>query len=432
MRPGAGRILYKAVLGWGFAVPAALAGVIIARKLHLTNLSAAWITFGFFGMAGGAGFVLPIRAAGGRAGAAHALTLAGIWTPCLVAAVIPMFFTMGFPAKMAFMSLLFFSFFGALGGLGSAWIFESSFPATRRIDLVPSAACLGFGFGLAAVSGGIAGSVGAGILPQALAWLLGFGIMAAVAGMAGGCALLLFLGRSDRGGGAFQRKEVGRIQASSVGLAFWTILLLGPFYANDLADIYVQDWRIWLMIDYTAVKLLPLLVLAWLIQTDKITPAQLGVSGVSPLVFAAVLYAALLFGTFIDQNAILLIGRIAGHPRLGGMPEIASPFFRRLDLTIGLMMVAVCEELVFRGYLLAALRRFTRDPLVIVLVSAVAFGLIHWSGGMHRVVATGLIGAIFMMLYIRCRSVHPLIVAHFLINFIDFSGLVPTDMFRYM
>jgi membrane protease YdiL (CAAX protease family) len=145
-----------------------------------------------------------------------------------------------------------------------------------------------------------------------------------------------------------------------------------------------------------------------------------------------VLYTALLFGIIIDQNAIFLIGHIPGHLRLGGMPEITSPLFARLDLTVGLMLVAVCEEIVFRGYLHAFLRRYTQNAVAIVVVSAAAFGLIHWSGGMHRVLATGLIGAVFMMLYIRTRSVHPLIFAHFFINFIDFSGLLPPHLLKFV
>jgi membrane protease YdiL (CAAX protease family) len=158
----------------------------------------------------------------------------------------------------------------------------------------------------------------------------------------------------------------------------------------------------------------------------------LGISRLTAASFAAVGYTAVLSGIFIDQNAMLLIGRVPGHVSLGGMPEITSPLFSRIDLTLGLMMTAVCEELVFRGYLFVLLRRFATHPATIVIVSGAAFGLIHWSGGIHRVVATGLIGAIFMMLYIRSRSLHPLIVAHFIINFFDFSGLFPTEILRYV
>jgi membrane protease YdiL (CAAX protease family) len=432
MKPKTRRIVSSSLLGWGFAVPAALFGIILARQLHLTNLSAAWITFGFFGLAGGAGFVLAIRAAGARATAAHALTLSGIWTPCLVASVIPLFYTMGTPIKMAAMSLFFFSLFGCIGGLSTTWLLGMTFPSADRRDLIPSAACWGIGIGAAAVLGAVVGSAAAGRLPEFGVWLAGFSAMAWGVGLTGACALIVFVKTPATIAASPDRNGRRRIDGAGAGLLFWTLLLLLPFYINDLADIYVGDWRLWLLIDYTAVKLLPLLILTWLIHTNRLTPEALGISGLPAASFAAVCYAAVLSGIFIDQNTMLLIGLVPGHARLGAMPEIANPLFARIDLTLGLMMVALCEELVFRGYLFALLRRFTNHSGAIVIVSAAAFGLIHWSGGIHRVVATGLTGAIFMMLYIRSRSLHPLIVAHFIIDFIDFSGLVPTDIFRYL
>ncbi len=425
-----GRIIAYSILGWSFAVPAALFAAVLARKLHLSHLSSAWITFGFFGLAGGAGFVLPIRSAGGRATAVHAVILSGVWTPCLVASVVPMFFTMGIPAKMALMALYFFSVFGAIGGLGTSWLLNAVFFSAQKRDPIAPAACWGFGFGLAALCGGLVGTLLSKGAPGFGAWVAGFLAMTAVAGVAGGCALLLFLRQkpddSPLGG------DVRRIDGSAAGLILCTLLLLLPFYANDLADIYLKDWRAWLAIDYVAVKLFPLLILAWLVRSGRIAPASLGLEKIRPLSFAAVFYAAVLSGTFIDQNAILLVGRLPGYTRLGEMPSITNSFFARLDLTFGLMMVALCEELVFRGYLLALLHRFTHSPVIIVGLSAAAFGLIHWSGGMHRVASTALVGAIFMMLYIRCRSLHPLILAHFLVNFLDFSGLFPASWFRFL
>ena len=113
------------------------------------------------------------------------------------------------------------------------------------------------------------------------------------------------------------------------------------------------------------------------------------------------------------------------------MPAIANPVWDWIDLTFGLMMVGVFEELIFRSYMYTFLKRYTRSPFAIVLISSAAFGLIHWSLGLHALVITSIIGALFMAAYLRTRSLPAIMLAHFAINFIDFSGVIPKSIFRF-
>jgi membrane protease YdiL (CAAX protease family) len=92
--------------------------------------------------------------------------------------------------------------------------------------------------------------------------------------------------------------------------------------------------------------------------------------------------------------------------------------------------VGICEELVFRGYLHTLLRRFTRKRWLILLLSSVVFGLIHWSLGFHAILTTALIGAVFMGAYLITAALPAIMLAHFAINFIDFAGVVPKELFR--
>ena len=46
------------------------------------------------------------------------------------------------------------------------------------------------------------------------------------------------------------------------------MMLAGPFYLNDFSSIYLESWRWWLFIDYTFVKLFPLLFALWLIRSN--------------------------------------------------------------------------------------------------------------------------------------------------------------------
>ncbi|MGE0497944.1 MAG: CPBP family intramembrane glutamic endopeptidase [Ramlibacter sp.] len=210
------------------------------------------------------------------------------------------------------------------------------------------------------------------------------------------------------------------------------VLLASPFYLNDFANILVTDWRIWLAIDYVFVKLLPLAALCGLLVGRRLSPADLGLVWPGRGPFLVTLMAMALVGTVIDQNAYAVLAGLPGYAALGGMPAIASPAWDRFDLTVGLLLVALLEETIFRGLACAVLARYTTNRAWIALGSAAAFGLIHWSLGLHAVLITGLIGLIFMGAYLRTRSVLPLVLAHFVVNFIDFAGVIPKALFKWV
>ncbi len=209
------------------------------------------------------------------------------------------------------------------------------------------------------------------------------------------------------------------------------VVLTGPFYLNDFANLYVKDWRWWLLIDYAAVKFFPLGFALWLIYSKKMQASDFGLKTQSLLSGLLVFLIVALVGTAIDQNAYQLIAKAPGYQPLGGMPAITSPVWNWVDLTFGLLMVGICEELVFRGFLHAFITRYTKDWWAIIAISSGAFGLIHWSLGLHAVFITSAIGAVFMIAYLKTRSLPAIMLAHFVINFIDFAGVIPKSIFKF-
>ncbi len=90
---------------------------------------------------------------------------------------------------------------------------------------------------------------------------------------------------------------------------------------------------------------------------------------------------------------------------------------------------AICEEIAFRGFLLAGFRRLGRVRIAIVL-SSCAFGIIHMIP--HQVFNATLLGLILGAMCVRNRSLLPGIVFHFVYNALGilhgrFGNLVPTD-----
>jgi uncharacterized protein len=208
------------------------------------------------------------------------------------------------------------------------------------------------------------------------------------------------------------------------------ILLVIPFYLNDFANIFIKDWRLWLFSDYVGVKVVPLVVTLWLIRSKKMRPAEFGLATQSLLSFFVVFLIVAFVGTLIDQNGYQLMKKLPGYSSLGSMPVIRNYAWNWLDLTLGLLLVGIVEELVFRGYMHTFLSRFTGNLSTIVAISSVAFGLAHWSLGLHAVLITSIIGAVFMIAYVRTRALPPVMLAHFVINFIDFADVVPKSIFK--
>ena len=81
-----------------------------------------------------------------------------------------------------------------------------------------------------------------------------------------------------------------------------------------------------------------------------------------------------------------------------------------------------CEEAMFRGYLMTRLKLvFGIDGWVIpTIVSAVVFGACHAYQGWPGFIILTIYGVMFSLLYIRTRSLWPLVIAHF---FQDVSAL---------
>lgn len=132
----------------------------------------------------------------------------------------------------------------------------------------------------------------------------------------------------------------------------------------------------------------------------------------------------LAFGLVVEP----LIERATGSPidltELGAIEGDFGAFL--LLLAIGLLFGGIVEEVIFRGYVVGwgvALFGARAAPWLCVL-SALVFGISHLYQGMTGVVATGLIGLCFGLLYLWTgRRLLPVIVAHMTVNAIGITAL---------
>ncbi|MBU1247496.1 MAG: CPBP family intramembrane metalloprotease [Proteobacteria bacterium] len=204
----------------------------------------------------------------------------------------------------------------------------------------------------------------------------------------------------------------------------WFLLLAAPFFLNDFGGIYLTNGLAWLANDYGS-RLIPLGLCWWLARRGEpgFGGGHRGWLGTAP--WLKLLGWTLLLGcvgTLMDKYGLRFWGSVLPDASLGGYP-VEGAFLEWFDLTFGLVLVAVSEEVVFRA---AAARFFAALPApLFYLATSLLFGAAHWSGGFPLVVNASLIGFVFMLFYRNTGLLWPLIAAHFLVNFVDFSGLWP-------
>jgi len=75
--------------------------------------------------------------------------------------------------------------------------------------------------------------------------------------------------------------------------------------------------------------------------------------------------------------------------------------------------VAVCEELIYRGFLQALLEKFSGSAIVAVLGSAALFAVAHLYQGRRGMVATSVVGVIFSVFRAWTGSLMPSLISHF-------------------
>ena len=212
------------------------------------------------------------------------------------------------------------------------------------------------------------------------------------------------------------------------GGGLWFGLLATPFFLNDFSNIFISGYKTWLAIDYIFVKFLPTVLIVYLLQTKKLHLDDLGLKmpTLPQLVGWTVLMAVI--GIALDQVGWRFFEKVLPDTRLGGMPWIPVPWVGKFDLFFGLLCTGILEEgIIFRGLAFTYFRKSSRSTAFVFVATALVFGLVHWSLGIHAILNTAIVGAVFMVVMWRTGSVVPTIIAHFFVNYVAFSGMIPYD-----
>ena len=142
------------------------------------------------------------------------------------------------------------------------------------------------------------------------------------------------------------------------------------------------------------------------------------------IVLGVILYFPLIYGlSFIGQWL-----QSAGIPfPKGHVPSFLEPTktYQRIVATFMVLVVAISEETIFRGYLMLRLKSVTGSPVAAVVISSIIFSIGHGYEGLGGVIIVGTMGTVFAIIYLWRKSLMAPIAAHFMQDFMAIV-LLPT------
>lgn len=140
-------------------------------------------------------------------------------------------------------------------------------------------------------------------------------------------------------------------------------------------------------------------------------------------ILGAVLFVPVFFGAVFLEKGLLRLGLSAPATSLPKIFDVDGVPDTVLACVL-VVVVAISEETIFRGYLLLRFGPLVRDPVAAVLLSSLIFSLGHGYEGSAGLVTVGVLGGVFAVVYLWRGSLVAPIVMHFLQDFVTIV-LVP-------
>jgi len=128
--------------------------------------------------------------------------------------------------------------------------------------------------------------------------------------------------------------------------------------------------------------------------------------------------------TILALNQVFGVSRLARLPMgergvIGQLAERLLPRSRpeRWTAFVLVITVAICEELIYRGFIQSLFQKMLHSLLLGTLISAVFFALAHAYQGKRGIVTTFIIGTVFSAARIWTGSLFPSMIVHFVVDF---------------
>jgi membrane protease YdiL (CAAX protease family) len=182
------------------------------------------------------------------------------------------------------------------------------------------------------------------------------------------------------------------------------------------------------------------LYLSAILSQGLLTLIGIAVMRLSPLTFLAVGFRTIHLASLGRWTLLLAVTSVAGlaiflvlerhgwWPPESELVELLIPETRAEKLWAVLLvapMAGICEEFLYRGYLLTQLTSWLGSPLWAWVLSSLCFGLGHVYQGAGGILRSSILGALLGLPVLRTGSLYPSMAAHFLIDAVALTWLGP-------
>lgn len=179
-----------------------------------------------------------------------------------------------------------------------------------------------------------------------------------------------------------------------------------------------QRDRLTLYASTVAFQWLAAALILWRANAHQIAFANLGLAIPSP---ALTVIVSVVLASLILANQLVSLRRLAANPSeaQGVVPQLALKIFpqdsvERLAFFAVVVTVAVCEELIFRGFVQRVFEDWSGGLIVAgILGSAAIFAVAHLYQGRRGVITTFVVGLLFSAVRSWTGSLIAPLIAHF-------------------
>ena len=163
-------------------------------------------------------------------------------------------------------------------------------------------------------------------------------------------------------------------------------------------------------------------IVAWRGFERGLTVSQLGLAVAR---VPSIILLTLIGATLIAGAHWMNLRRLAGsnHPAAERLRAMAVRLFPRsaaetVLFTILSITAGICEEFIFRGFVIAALFRAGLPAWAAVVVSSLMFGIAHLYQGKGGSAGTGILGILFASVRIAYHSIFPVVIWHAVLDIV--------------